>query len=144
MARKTMKEAWHLYEAVIGNSRLWFKLQASCSSRAPAALFEYRFTGAEYTPVDGDHPVTPFRLTERCQHIANWSAIVDKLPSGWDEEECRILETAYPWCETLAADCNCHGTKGRLDVVHCSAFGLGACAAERFWAPSDTIGSGNE
>ena len=21
---------------------------------------------------------------------------------------------------------------------------LGACAAERFWAPSDTIGSGNE
>ena len=119
-----MKEAWHLYEAVIGNSRLWFKLQASCSSRAPAALFEYRFTGAEYTPLDGDRPVTPFRLTERCQHIANWSAIVDKLPSGWDEEEYRILETAYPWCETLAADCNSHGTKGRLDVVHCSAFGL--------------------
>ena len=24
-----MKEAWHLYEAVIGNTRLWFKLQAS-------------------------------------------------------------------------------------------------------------------
>ena len=25
-----------------------------------------------------------------------------------------------------------------------TALGLGACAAERFWAPSDTIGSGNE
>ena len=119
-----MKEAWHLYEAVIGNTRLWFKLQASCSSRAPAPFFEYRFTGAEYTPVDGDRPLTPFRLSERCQHIANWSAVVDQLPAGWDEEEYRILETAYPWCETLADDCNCHGTKGRLDVVLCSAFGL--------------------
>ena len=30
-------------------------------------------------------------------------------------------------------------------VVNRSAeAGLGACAAERFWAPSDTIGSGNE
>ena len=75
-----MKEAWHLYEAVIGNTRLWVKLQASCSSRTPAAFFEYRFTGAEYTPVNGDRPVTPFRLSERCQHIANRSAIVDQLP----------------------------------------------------------------
>ena len=124
MARRTMKEAWHLYEAVIGNSRLWFKLQASCSSEAPAALFEYRFTGAEYTPADGDRPVTPFNLSDRCQHIANWSAIVDELPSGWDEEEYRILETAYPWCETLADDCDCHGTKGGLAVAFCSDFGL--------------------
>lgn len=67
--------------------------------------------------------MTPFRLSERCQHIANWSAVVDRLPAGWDEEEYRLLEAAYPWCETLAADCNCHGTKGRLDVLLCSAFG---------------------
>lgn len=119
-----MKAAWHLHETVIGNDRLWFKLQASCSSRAPAAFFEYWFTGADYTPVDGDRAVTPFKLSERCQHIANWSAIVDRLPAGWDEEEYRILETAYPWCETLAADCDCHGTSGRLHIVHCSAFGL--------------------
>ncbi len=119
-----MKDAWHLYETVIGSARLWLKLQASCSTTAPAALFEYRFSGADYTPVDGDRPVTPFRLSKRCRHIANWSAIVDQLPAGWDEEEYRILETAHPWCETPAADCNCHGTKGRLDVVLCSAFGL--------------------
>lgn len=119
-----MKEAWHLYEAVIGNSSLWFKLQASCPSRTPAPLFERRFTGAEYNSVDGDWPVTPFRLSECCQDIANWSAVVDRLPEGWDEEEYWILETPYPWCETLADDCNCHGTKGRLDVFVCSDFGL--------------------
>ena len=120
-----------MYEAVIGNTRLWFKLQASCSSREPTAFFEYRFTGAEYTPVDGDRPVTPFRLSDRCKHIANWPAIADQLPAGWDEEEYRLLETAYPWCETLAAGCDCHGTSGRLDVVHCSAFGLAGDKEER-------------
>ena len=59
-----MKDAWHLYETVIGSARLWLKLQASCSTTAPAALFEYRFSGADYTPVDGDRPVTPFRLSK--------------------------------------------------------------------------------
>ena len=68
--------------------------------------------------------MTPFRLSDRCNHIANWSAIANELPAGWDEEEYRILETAYPWCETLAAGCDCHGTSGGLNVVHCSAFGL--------------------
>ena len=119
-----MKDEWHLYEAVIGNSRVWLKVQASCPSMDPAAPFERSFTGTDYTPVDGDRPVTPFRLSERCRCISNWSSIVDRLPAGWDDEEYRIVETAYPWCETLAVDCDCHGTKGRLDVVHCSGFGL--------------------
>ena len=112
-----------MYEAVIGNSRLWFKLQSSCSSRTAAPFFECRFTGATYTE-DEDWPVTPFRLSKRSQEIANWSTVVDRLPAEWDEEEYCILEAPYPWCETLAADCNCHGTKGRLDVVVCSDFGL--------------------
>ena len=112
-----------MYEAVIANSRVWLKLQASCSSADPAAMFEYRFTGAEYTPANGERPVTPFRLSERADCIHNWSSLVD-LPSGWDDEEYRIVETANPWCETLADGCDCHGTKGRLDVVNCSDFGL--------------------
>ena len=36
---------------------------------------------------------------------------------------------------------------GWLEVVRCrrgNQYRLGACAAERFWTPSDTIGSGNE
>ena len=123
-AGTAVRDSWHLYEAVIGNARVWLNLQASCPSSEPAALFEYRFTGADYTPADGHRPLTPFRLSERSRYIANWSSIVESLPAGWDEEEYRIIETAYPWCETLADDCDCHGTKGRLDVVHCSDFGV--------------------
>ena len=119
-----MMDAWHLYEALIGNARVWLKLQASCPAMEPAAPFEYRFTGADYTPADGHRPVTPFRLSERSHYIANWSSIVESLPAGWDDEEYRIIETAYPWCETLADGCDCHGTKGRLDIVHCSDFGV--------------------
>ena len=123
-AGTAVRDSWHLYEAVIGNARVWLKLQASCPATEPAALFEYRFTGADYTPADGHRPLTPFRLSERSRYIANWSSIVESLPAGWDDEEYRIIETAYPWCETLADGCDCHGTKGRLDVVHCSDFGV--------------------
>ena len=36
----------HLYETVISNDRMWFKLQASCwSSRQAAAFLESRFNG---------------------------------------------------------------------------------------------------
>ena len=59
MVRRTMKKAWHLHETVNGTTHLWFKLRASCSSRAPAEFFEYRFTGTEYTRVDGNRAVTP-------------------------------------------------------------------------------------
>ena len=113
-----------MYEAVIGNSRAWLKLQASCTSAESAVLFEYHFTGAEYTPANGERPITPFRLSERAHHIHNWSSVADRLPSGWDNEEYRVIETAYPWCETLADACECHGTKGRLGLVYCSDFGL--------------------
>ena len=119
-----MTDAWHLYETVIGNGRVWLKLQASCPSTGPAAPFEYRFTGANYTLADGRRPVTPFKLLERSHYIANWSSIVQSLPAGWGDEQYRIIETAYPWCETLADGCNCHGTKGRLDIVLCSDFGM--------------------
>ena len=57
-----MTEAWHLYEVVISNSRVWLKVQASCSSsEQSAAFFECRFSGTDYTTVDGHRPVTPFR-----------------------------------------------------------------------------------
>ncbi len=116
---------WHLYEVVISNSRVWLKVQASCSSsEQAAAFFEYRFTGTDYTTVDGHRPVTPFRLSERSQHIANWVSIVDRLPAGWDDDEFHIEGTPYPWCETLSDDCDCHGSKGRLDLAYCSDFGL--------------------
>ena len=119
-----MKDSWHLHEAVIGNASVWLKLQASCPSTEPAGLFESRFSGADYIPADGRRLVTPFRLSNRSHHIANWSSIVESLPDGWDDEEFRIVETVYPWCDTLADGCDCHGTKGRLDLVHCSDFGV--------------------
>ena len=114
----------HLYEVVISNSRVWLKVQASCSSsEQSAAFFECRFNGTDYI-VDGHPPVTPFRLSQRSHYVANWVSIVDRLPAGWDNDEFQIVESPYPWCETLSDDCDCHGAKGRLDVTYCSDFGL--------------------
>ena len=74
--------------------------------------------------MDGHRPVTPFRLAEGSQYVANWTSIVDRLPARWDDEEFQIEGSPYPWCETLSDDCDCHGTKGRVDEAFCSAFGL--------------------
>ena len=115
----------HLYEVVISNSRVWLKMQASCeSAEQAAAFFEARFNGIDHTPMDGHRPVTPFRLSQRAECVANWVSIVDRLPAGWDDDEFHIAGAPYPWCETLSDDCDCHGAKGRLDVVYCSDFGL--------------------
>ena len=115
---------WHLYEVVISNSRVWLKVQASCSSsEQAAAFFESRFNETDYT-VDGHRPVTPFRLSQRSHFVANWVSIVDRLPAGWDDDEFHIVGTPYPWCETLSDDCDCHGAKGGLGDAYCSDFGL--------------------
>ena len=120
-----MTEAWHLYEVVISNSRVWLKVQASCSSsEQSAAFFEYRFSGTDYTTVDGHRAVTPFRLSQRSHYLANWVSMADRLPAGWDDDEFHIVGTPYPWCETLSDNCDCHGSKGRLDAAFCSDFGL--------------------
>ena len=114
----------HLYEIAISNSRVWLKVQASCSSSEQSVtFFESRFSGTDYT-VDGHRPVTPFSLSQRSCYIANWASIVDQLPAGWDDDEFYIVGTPYPWCETLSDDCDCHGAKGRLDTTYCSDFGL--------------------
>ncbi len=115
---------WHLYEVVISNSRVWLKVQASCSSsEQSAAFFESRFIGTDYI-VDGHRPVTPFRLSQCSHYVANWVSIVERLPAGWDDDEFHIVGTPYSWCETLSDDCDCHGAKGRLDLAYCSDFGL--------------------
>ena len=114
----------HLYETVIGNARVWLKLQASCeSSEQAGAFFECRFNGNDFV-VDGKLAVMPFRLSERSDHITNWASIADRLPAGWEDDEFRIVEPPYPWCESLSDGCNCHGRKGRLDEVVCSDVGL--------------------
>ena len=119
-----MTKVRHLYEVVISNSRVWLKVQASCSStEQSAAIFEARFNGTDYI-VDGHCPVTPFSLSQRSHYVANWLSIVDQLPAGWDDDEFHIVATPYPWCETLSDDCDCHGAKGRLDSTFCSDFGL--------------------
>ena len=114
----------HLYEMVIGNARVWLKLQASCESAEQAgAFFECRFNGNDRI-ADGKLAVTPFKLSECSNHIANWASIADRLPAGWDDDEFRIDEPPYPWCERLSDHCDCHGRKGRLDEVVCSDCGL--------------------
>ena len=119
-----MRDRWHLYEVVISSPRVWLKVQSSCrSTEQAAAFFEARFNGTDHFP-DGELPVTPFRLSERSDWVANWVSIVDRLPAGWDNHEFHIEGAPFPWCETLSDDCDCHGAKGRLDHAHCSDFGL--------------------
>ena len=114
----------HLHEVVIANSRVWLKLQGSCVSCEQAeAFFGCRFTGTDRI-VDERVCVTPFRLSERSGHVANWASIVDRLPAGWDDEQFQIAGSPYPWCETRSEGCDCHGEKGRLDIIYCSDFGL--------------------
>ena len=114
----------HLYEVVISNSRVWMKMQASCSSSDQStSFFRARFSGTDYM-VDGHRPVTPFRLSERSHYVHNWEAIVDLLPEGWDEDKFQLAGNPCPWCEDLSEDCGCRGSKGRLDAVYCSDYGL--------------------
>ena len=114
----------HLYEVVISNSRVWMKMQASCSSsNQSTSFFRARFSGTDYM-VDGHRPVTPFRLSERSHYVHNWEAIVDLLPEGWDEDKFQLAGNPCPWCEDLSEDCGCRGSKGRLDAVYCSDYGL--------------------
>lgn len=111
---------------VIGNAWVWLKLQASCeSSEQAGAFFGCRFTGNDFI-VDGKLAVTPFSLSERSVHIANWASIANRLPagSGLDDDEFRIVEPPYPWCKSLSDDCDCHARKGRLDEIVCSDYGL--------------------
>ena len=81
--------------------------------------------------MDGHRPVTPFRLSQRSDYIANWASIVDRLTPGWDDDEFQIVGLPYPWCETLSDGCGCHGAKGRLDAAYCSDFGLHRETEER-------------
>ena len=128
-----MTNGSHLYEAVISNSRVWLKVQASCRSlEQSVAFFEARFNGTRYLiPADEGRLVTPFRLSETSEQIANWDAVVDRLPAGWDDDKYRLDGKPYAWCETLADGCDCHGSRGRLDVVYCADFGLPDDAGRR-------------
>ncbi len=129
---------WHLYEIAISNSRMWLKIQASCSSSEQSAAFlESRFNGTDYI-LDEHRPVTPFRLSQRSHHIANWASIVDRLPVRWDDDEFHIVGTPYPWCATLSDDCDCHGSDGRLDAAYCSDLGLHEDTTRRA-SPSQNI-----
>ena len=93
-------------------------------------FLEARFNGTNRY-VDGELPVTPFRLSACSHHVFNWDSIEERLPAGWDEEEYHIEGIPYAWCETLLDACDCHGSKGRLDAAYCSDFGLHDEVAKR-------------
>ena len=122
---------YHLYEIVLESPLMWLKVQASCESEEQATAFlEYRFGGSDPDPLRPDlrHVSFSFRvprkLSECSDHIFNWEAIRDRLPTGWDDQDFRLVQGPYPWCETLSDDCDCRGAKGRLDAAYCSDFGL--------------------
>ena len=107
------------------NSRVWLKLQGSCVSCEQAeAFFGCRFTGTDRI-VDERVCVTPFRLSERSGHVANWASIVDRLPAGWDDEQfpdCGVALSVVQKPGRRAAIATAR--KGGLDIIYCSDFGL--------------------
>ena len=129
---------YHLYEIVFESPQMWLKIQASCRSEEQAtAFFEFRFGGNAPDPLRPHLRdvlfsfLVPRKLSECTDHIFNWDAIKDRLPTGWDDQEFRVVGSPYPWCETLLDDCDCHGAKGRLDAAYCSDFGLQDETAKR-------------
>ena len=127
---------YHLYEIVLESHQMWIKFQASCSSLEQAVAFlQSRLGGEDPNPPVPEYPYLsleiPTRLSERVHNIANWESVKDSFPDGWDDHEFRLAEGPYPWCESLSDDCDCHGEKGRLDIVYCSDFGLREDDAER-------------
>lgn len=117
---------------------MWIKLQASCSSLEQAtAFFEHRFGGNDPDPSRPDLRYISFsfqvprRLSECVDHIANWALVREGMPIDWDSDEFRLVKGPYAWCETLLADCDCRGNRGRLDIVYCSDLGSLEDAARR-------------
>ena len=108
--------SYHLYEILLESSQMWVKIQAPCVSVEQAmAFFDCRFGGDDPDP---PVPVSPYRtfdvpttLSECTESIANWDSIKDSLPSHWDGNEFRLVGEPYPWCETLADGCDCHGSE---------------------------------
>ena len=127
-----MIHKWHLYEIVIESPQMWLKIQASCWSEGQASAFlERRFGGNSPDPLRPDLPhskpsfLVPCKLSECSERIFNWETIKGRLPHGWDDHEFQLAEGPYPWCETLSDDCDCCGSKGRVNVAtYCSDFGL--------------------
>ena len=120
---------YHLYEIVLESPQMWMKFQASCDSPEQALAFlQSRLGGEDPEPPVPVYPYlsfkVPAKLSKRTQDIANWAFIKDRLPDSWDDYEFRLAEGPYPWCETLTDDCDCFGPRGRLDIIHCSDFGL--------------------
>ena len=116
---------YHLYEAVFESQSMWMKVQAPGDidrDRPAFPMLEACFGGTTEIQYEPSFSI-PFRLTEQSRHIYNWEEIKDSLPAGWNDHEFRLVEGPYPWCNTLADGCDCHATKGRLDVTYCSDFG---------------------
>ncbi len=120
-----MTKRSHLYEVVICNSIVWMKIQASFQS--PDQLVEFfqrRLTRQVGMRVDYYNLDAPFKASILIDNLANWASVVDQLPAGWDRDEYRFDGEPYPWCETLSDGCDCHASRGRLDLMYCADFGL--------------------
>ena len=107
-----LPERQHLYEFIISNGHVWIKLQISgISARSAAVFVESYFNGLFFVSEDGRQSVTPFKLSQCSDYIANWSGEVSELPDGWNSSEFSIERYPYAWCATLADDCCCdvHG-----------------------------------
>lgn len=121
--------SYHLYEILLESSQMWVKIQSPCISVEQAkAYFGARFGGENPNPPVPVHPYRtleiPVTLSECTEDIANWDSVKDSFPQGWDEYKFSLVGDPYPWCETLADGCDCHGSEDGLSSAYCSDLGL--------------------
>ena len=115
---------------------MWMKIQSPCLSVEQAmACFGAVFGGEDPDPSVPVRPYRtfdiPFMLSECTENIANWDSVRDSLPQGWDEHEFRLVGQPYPWCQTLAEGCECHGSEDELSAAYSSDFGLAGDVEQR-------------
>ena len=127
---------YHLYEILLESSQVWVKIQSPCVSVEQAkAYFGIRFGGEDPNPSVPVHPYRTFdlptTLSECVKDIANWDSVKDSFPSGWDGHEFKLVGEPYPWCETLAEGCDCHGSEDGLSAAYCSDFGVAGDVEKR-------------
>ena len=128
--------SYHLYEILLESSQMWVKVQSPCVSVEQAmAYFGIWFGGEDPDPPVPMHPYRTFDmptvLSECIASIANWDSIKDSFPPDWDQREFRLVGEPYPWCETLADACDCHGSEDELSSAYCSDFGLAGEVGKR-------------
>ena len=134
---------YHLYEILLESSQMWVKMSVPmCVRGTGEGVFRHSLWRRKSNP---SVPVRPYRTfdlptTSRSASKTLPTGILSRIHflRGWDGREFKLAGGPYPWCETLAEGCDCHGSEDELSAAYCSDFGV-AGDVEKHARKSDNI-----